>query len=214
MNFYSHAVVASWLSPDPGFVLGAMLPDLCRMAGEKPIRGAGVILDGVRCHEHTDEIFHAHGEFRRLCADAFNGLSARGLARGSAKAGAHIGVELLIDGALFDDEFGRSHYLKSIQASPALLSSVQLSAGLSRVLAAMRERGVERAHTSANAIARRIDYATRGRRRLALGQGDIPRIGDWAEAARAGVVAATPTLIRDVAKGIGAVPPANSRLSW
>jgi hypothetical protein len=212
MNFYSHAVIASWLSSDLGFVLGSMLPDLCRMAGEKPIRTADALADGGVCHVRTDEVFHAHREFRRLCSEAFDELRTRGLARGSAKAAAHIGVELLIDGALYDDTHGRTHYLQSVQAAPALLRAHPISPALTRVLSSLQQRGALREHTAPSAIARRIDYATQGRRRLALGPGDLSRIDDWAETARADVESAAPSLVRDVAEGIGTAPPKGSPL--
>ncbi len=214
MNFYSHAVVASWVSPERGFVLGSMLPDLCRMAGDKPLEVGGMVGRGIDCHERADDVFHRHSDFHRLCSAAFERLQKLGLSRGSARASAHIGVELLIDGWLYDDEHGREHYLASVASGSDLLVDHCPSPALLSVVASLHGRGVERAHTSADAVARRIDYATRGRRRLALARRDLPQLRTWTEDTREAVEAASPRIIRDVASSLGASVPKASLLDW
>ena len=214
MNFYSHAVVASWVSPEPSFVLGSMLPDLCRMAGEKPLKVGGLVGHGIDCHEHADAIFHGHQDFRQLCSAGFERLQELGLSRGSARASAHIGVELLIDGWLYDDEYGREHYLASVARGADVLADHGPSPALLSVVRSLHGRGVERAHTSADAVARRIDYATRGRKRLALARRDLSQLRKWADETRTVVEAASPRMIRDVASSLGASVPKASRLEW
>lgn len=205
MNFYSHAVVASWRSGEPAFVLGAMLPDLQQMAGERFELSGGQLAEGVRFHEQTDAVFHAHAHFRGLCARGVASLQALGVSRGGARAAAHIGVELLIDDYLFDDHGGRERYLSALAHAPG---SCLERPGLSRVIASLRTRGVDRAHTSADAIARRIDYATRGRKRLALRPADLPRIRQWSAAVATEVRAIAPALLQDLATALETRPNA------
>jgi hypothetical protein len=103
LNFFGHAVVASWEARKPGFVLGAMLPDFATMSGARlaeldhPELSAGLVL-----HHRTDRVFHATSHFVALCREARRALVARELGRGHAHAVAHLGVELLLDGWLVE----------------------------------------------------------------------------------------------------------------
>jgi hypothetical protein len=122
MNFFGHAVVACRRAPAPGpaFVLGAMLPDLAAMCGGRVVEIADAeVAAGVRHHHETDRVFHAAPAFRRLCRDAEAGLSGRGVGRGGARGAAHVGVELLLDGLLVDEEPARSVYERSVARAHA-----------------------------------------------------------------------------------------------
>ncbi len=46
-------------------------------------------------------VFHSHGWFTSRQKSVFDNLSAAGVGRGAARASAHVGVELLLDGELF-----------------------------------------------------------------------------------------------------------------
>ena len=54
---------------------------------------------GLRFHHLTDEAFHGSRSFLEFSGQALSYLSRHGLPRGSARAVAHVGVELLLDTA-------------------------------------------------------------------------------------------------------------------
>jgi hypothetical protein len=116
VNFFGHAVVASWETKAPGFVLGAMLPDFASMSGTRlgevdhPEFSAGLAL-----HHRTDRIFHAASHFVALCREARRALLARGLGRGQAHAVVHVGVELLLDGWLVEQRGARDAYAAALR---------------------------------------------------------------------------------------------------
>ena len=125
MNFFGHATVASWVSNAPAVVLGAMLPDFATMIRARPPTAKQPELwRGVRLHHDTDAVFHDHPVFRELCADAVAALSELGLARGPARATAHVGVEIHIDGVLARDDSARKSYLDALGAAPALAAKL------------------------------------------------------------------------------------------
>ncbi|HEX6245726.1 MAG TPA: hypothetical protein VFZ61_32600 [Polyangiales bacterium] len=131
MNFIGHLLVAGWHADaqpraDPqreaAFGLGAMLPDFASMAGIRPppVQHAAVT-QGVELHHRTDDVFHACPTFVELSRDVFQELVLTGVERGPARAVAHIGVELLIDGELLQREPALGNaYLSALTAFEAL----------------------------------------------------------------------------------------------
>ncbi len=65
--------------------------------------GVAVIRLGVTVHHRTDEIFHQHPWFTQRVRSLRRDLEAAGLDRGAARAIAHVGPEMLLDGALLPD---------------------------------------------------------------------------------------------------------------
>jgi hypothetical protein len=103
VNILGHTHVAlAGGRDDSGYLLGAVLPDLAPMARVKVVRTALPlpVADGVVCHVRTDEAFHAHPTFVAGSRSIRKALDARGVASGPARAVAHAGWELLLDGAL------------------------------------------------------------------------------------------------------------------
>lgn len=100
MNFVGHAIVARWEEDDPRHGVGAMLPDLARMCGAAtPETHDAFVRAGVRCHHRVDAAFHDTPTFLRLVSAARRDLNDRGVPRAASLAAAHVGVELLLDGA-------------------------------------------------------------------------------------------------------------------
>lgn len=99
MNFYGHAFIAARMRSDGGFVFGAMLPDFEGMARTR-VRGVTneAIRDGIACHHAVDEAFHSCPTFVGSCARSVEMMSAHGVPRGPARAVAHVGLELVLDG--------------------------------------------------------------------------------------------------------------------
>ncbi len=126
MNFFAHLVVARRVRREPGFLLGAMLPDFATMSGAR--LGAIAhpeIAAGVAEHHRTDEAFHAIDSFVSICRETGVRLEAAGLSWGAARAVAHVGTELFLDGELtHDDERAALDYVSAIAAaSPAALGA-------------------------------------------------------------------------------------------
>lgn len=59
-----------------------------------------VLQSGVTLHHRTDEAFHGHPWFTERVRSLRAALEAQGIERGPARAIAHVGPEMLLDGAL------------------------------------------------------------------------------------------------------------------
>jgi hypothetical protein len=124
VNAFGHVVVAHrWAGPtaDRGFALGSALSDLATVGGfrllgrtDDPQVGAGMVF-----HHRTDDAFHAHPWFRERSRLAGGALLRSGMDRGPARACAHVGVELLLDGALQAGAEDRNHFGRALEAIPA-----------------------------------------------------------------------------------------------
>src|SRR3954452_22349226 len=108
MNFFGHALIAQRAETTRGpirseFVLGAMLPDFASMLRTRPpFSTLDALSAGLWFHHRTDDAFHGSPSFLQFSGDASRFLSDRGVARGTARAVAHVGVELLLDAAFAD----------------------------------------------------------------------------------------------------------------
>ena len=102
MNFIGHATVAGWEDEAPRFGVGAILPDLARMAGvlRAPEADDEAVRRGVACHHRVDAVFHDTPTFLRLSRQLRHRLNTEGVSRPAALGTAHIGIELLLDGEL------------------------------------------------------------------------------------------------------------------
>ena len=103
MNLGAHITIAAALFDDPLIHLGSALPDVATIGGFRmvPGSGRGAIGEGIAFHHATDNEFHSHGWFTSRQKTVFDDLTASGVGRGAARASAHVGVELLLDGELF-----------------------------------------------------------------------------------------------------------------
>jgi hypothetical protein len=201
MNFFGHAAVAGWYSPEPGFVLGAMLPDFLAMIRARPApQHVAEVASGVGLHHATDAAFHDSTDFLRLTHEGRSALAAEGLERGPARATAHIGVELLLDEVLARDPASRHAYLGALSygsgAPYALdLATAEQAEHMAQLLTTLEGRGVPMPPPSDGELARRIDRMLAGRPRLQLGQGGAELVARWLGQARHAVDAAAPGLL-------------------
>lgn len=130
MNFFGHAVVSRRVEQAPGrfpgqapYALGAMLPDLASMCGGRLEHvGQAPVAAGVELHHRTDLIFHKHPRVLELMSELHERLLRDGCARGPARAGSHIGVELLLDGVFLEDSESRALYEQAVLHPPEPLS--------------------------------------------------------------------------------------------
>lgn len=208
MNFFGHAAIAGRFRASPEFVLGAMLPDFAGMLGIKtPPVTPDALGAGVRFHHLTDHAFHELRSFRAFCAEATRFLDAQSVRRGTARAVAHVGVELLLDAALAEDEAARSRYFAALGAArraelfvPSTYTPEECArlAGLGEVL---ENRGISR-NPDTGLVVTRLERALAARPRLAIEPRDRAAVGSWVELFRDRVVASTPDLVSELTSAL------------
>lgn len=207
VNFFGHAAVAGWISEEPRWVFGAMLPDLvsmCRARIEAVDDPA--IRDGVAMHHRTDDAFHGAPTFLAIQRDGVEALEARGVGRGTARAVAHVGAELLIDGLLLDDAAACAAYRGAIALRGPL--EVRFRRGGDR-FDALRERarahGVPADLRDCGAVTARLRRVLGPRPRLAFAEGDDGPVTEWLDATRGRLEGELGALLSEVRQGLGAV---------
>lgn len=206
MNFYSHAVIAARRDGAPELVLGAMLPDFAGMIRARVPRTHTLQLQaGLELHQRTDAVFHEAVAFRRLTALSVEQLRARGVARGAARAAAHVGLELLLDGALQRLTGIEASYLEALSSarSPRVQGELRWDAAeeaqrFTGLVERLSSHGLSPAHTSPELVALRLEATLAPRPRLALRPGDLLRLRAWAADILPELERATPDLLRVV----------------
>jgi hypothetical protein len=200
MNFFGHAAVATDFERDPAFILGSMLPDFCSMlAARPPVLEDARLVAGVRLHHATDLVFHDLEAFQRLSREAHRSLLARGLGRGSSRAVAHIGVELMIDDVLAERQVLQSAYISALEISRdhevtrAIGFDENERERFSFLMQRLLERGVV-ANPPASLLAERLRRALAMRPRLAFSADEAPLVEEWIVQAQPDVVASVPAL--------------------
>lgn len=125
MNVLGHTHVADRLRPeDAAHALGAVLPDLATIAGVRlqtplPAMAQTAIADGIACHHATDATFHSLAPFHIGTAALRRDLLVAGLPTGPARAVAHAGYELLLDGTLIGSPTEQAYRRALAMASSA-----------------------------------------------------------------------------------------------
>ena len=207
MNFFGHSVLAVRRSAEPAFVLGSMLPDFATMIRARPPRTEHADIEsGMQFHWRTDEVFHRSTAFLTLTHRAVEWLSARGVRSGSALAVAHIGVEILLDGALSGDAVALAAYRAALEgAAHAELgrylgwTSDEQRARFGALRDRLLARGPITGDLAAETVAERLRYTLADRPRLALDEASILTVRDWARIARPDVESTAAPLIEHLA---------------
>jgi len=208
MNFFGHAAVAGRFRPEPAFVLGAMLPDFCGMLGLRvPEAPPTTLGEGIRFHHVTDHAFHELEAFRAFVREGTAALDARGVRRGTARAVAHVGVELFLDAELAEDETARAGYFDALRAGrdrdvfePEVFAREETEQ-MSGLLRTLEERGVAKRPDTA-AVVLRLTRALASRARLAIEPRDASAVSEWVELFRGRVVASTPHIVSTLTSAI------------
>jgi hypothetical protein len=94
-------------------MLGAALPDLAAFGGFRLLLGGSpdpAVTAGIAFHHRTDDAFHRHPWFRDRSDAMAAALERAGLGRGAAMACGHVGIELLLDGALHPNDEDRVRF--------------------------------------------------------------------------------------------------------
>jgi hypothetical protein len=200
MNFFGHAATAAHFTGDPSFVLGAMLPDFSSMIGARPPPvDSEALASGVRFHHATDGVFHDLEPFVRWQRDARQRLLELGLERGSARAIAHVGVELLIDEALSESEKSRRAYISALAVGRVaeIERAIGWRADERERYAFLIDRLIERGvalQPSPDVQAERLRRILAARPRLAFDAEKCPLVAEWIVEARPVVVGSTSAL--------------------
>ena len=211
MNFFGHALVAQRSEATRGsiraeFVLGAMLPDFATMLGLRPpAAGTDPLQAGIRFHHQTDDAFHGSQSFLEFSGQAWRFLSDRGLSRGSARAVAHVGVELLLDGAFASDNAASVAYLSAIEcglteraASCIHWPTMNGAARFETLCQRLQQRGAFPSDTPEALIAARLRSILADRPRLVMDDRGQSVVRDWIVMARPTIVSGAPQLLREV----------------
>jgi hypothetical protein len=200
VNLVGHVAVAVRRGP-PGsaaYLAGSMLPDLAAMARVRLGPTVGDLGAGVAVHHATDAVFHSSPWFNDRSQALRDELLDAGVDRGAARACAHAGLEMLLDGALVTDARVRraSDDAFGILVEPgATRDAVHALAGDTE-----RARWAERlqligttidvdAYRSAESIAHRLHRMTSGRARIELRASQVATVAQVLERSRPEVVA-------------------------
>lgn len=187
-----------------------MLPDLTGMIGVRLHSAADAeVQRGIELHYATDSAFHAAPIFTGLCAEAIARLTEQGVERGTARAVAHVGVELTLDGVLSHDRERRSLYSDALAVavrgeldgklaiSPPT-EMPRLTAGLGRLARAP----LPEAYADPNLVVDRLERILAPRPRLAMRPSDVEPVRAWAHAIVPTVAARSQELLEHVRRGI------------
>ena len=206
MNFFGHAAVASWHGDAPALALGAMLPDfatMCRARLDTQVDPA--LAAGVALHHATAAVFHVAPVVVGLFRDAEARLTARGVRRGPTRACAHVGVELLLDGALLPDAGYRRAFTAAMAHDGAVAwSDDDGAARFATLRARLRDHDPPRDLTSGAGVAARLVRILAGRPLLAIAGDEHAAVAAVMDELVTRVTAATPTVLTQVRAALAA----------
>lgn len=203
MNFVGHSVIARRTSEDPAFVLGAMLPDFASMSGTRLGKHEHAALAaGIADHHRTDEAFHATPTFVAICRQEGTALDAAGLPWGAARAIAHVGTELVLDGLFLEEPSVERAYVDAIDAIGWLRPALRFEKdGLPRFLE-LHERlaryGPPHGYRDPLFVRDRLVQILDRRPRLALGEGGADLLGAFMPGMADRVLRAAPAILSEL----------------
>lgn len=207
MNFFGHAAAACRVDGDPGFILGAMAPDLLPLCGA--VAGSTTspgVAAGQAHHLAVDAAFHANPAFTNLAAWASSSLIEAGVPRGGARAAAHVGIELCLDGVLAREASARAAYARSLRQADGAGAPFVWRDEVSRsrwrsLVARLRGGQVPDAYRDPDFVTDRLLGALARRPRLALSAHQAPSLRRFLPALAARVSAEAFALAGDLVSG-------------
>jgi len=211
MNFFGHALIAQRDEATRGpiraeFVLGAMLPDFAAMLRTRPpLATLAALSAGVSFHHRTDDAFHGSHSFLEFSRQASSFLSERGVSRGTARAVAHVGVELLLDGAFAGESGVNEAYLSAIACAMTeqVHGFIRWHASDARerfqhLCHNLHQRGRFQENPESELVAQRLQRILADRPRLAMDDRGLLVVREWIELARSQITSGAPQLLLEV----------------
>ena len=211
MNFFGHALIAQRDEATRGpiraeFVLGAMLPDFASMLRTRPPSATlDALRAGVSFHHRTDEAFHGAQSFLEFSRLASSFLSSHGVSRGTARAVAHVGVELLLDAAFAHERGGNEAYLSAIACGLTervrghiQWATSEASERFQHLCHSLQRRGQFQVNPPSELVAERLRNILADRPRLAMDDQGLFVVRKWVESARSQITSGAPQLLREV----------------
>ena len=205
MNFFGHAVVASWSDRRAGHLFGSMLPDFEAMVGVPLSRVRDrSIQRGIELHHRTDDAFHRAPAFLASCANALDALTASGVRRGTARAVGHIGTEMFLDGWLVREQLHIDGYLRAIELETnALLEWSDQGMAFSKLQARLAVWGAPHDYAEPSFVLARLRDALRLRPSLALLDGQSDQVSDYLPLLQELVEQRAPELLKGLQDALG-----------
>jgi len=175
-----------------------MLPDFASMSGARiASTGDPDVATGIDLHHATDAAFHTLPVVTGLMRELDQRLDRGGCARGPRRAVAHIGVELLLDGVLLDDQSYRDSYTRGLAHD---VTMTWRNAGddelFARLLVRLRAHGIPDDLRRTDAIVHRLHRMLAHRPLLAPSADDLRAISVALAEHRSRVVVASDTVMR------------------
>jgi acyl carrier protein phosphodiesterase len=211
MNFFGHALIAQRSEAARGpiraeFVLGAMLPDFASMLrSHAPSSSLGTLNAGITFHHATDDAFHGSQSFLEFSREASRVLVLRGLPRGTARAVAHVGVELVLDGAFATERSANEAYLSAVECAltERVARTINWQSGdaplrFQRLCRNLQMRGALPSDTNEELLAQRLRGILADRPRLAMDDAGQSVVREWLVTARPSIVSGAAQLLREV----------------
>jgi hypothetical protein len=211
MNFFGHAVLAQRDEATRGpmraeFVLGAMLPDFASMLRTRPpVSHRKALTAGLSFHHLTDDAFHGCRFFLEISRVASSFLRERGVPRGTSRAVAHVGVELLLDAAFARENSLNEAYLSALASAltEPVRSAIQwqtsdLNERFQHLCHSLLERGSYPQNPTSEVIAARLQSILADRPRLAMDDRGLSVVREWVWNARPQITSGAPQLLREV----------------
>lgn len=202
MNFLGHVRVALEVGLDELVVLGAILPDVESLMGQRleAARAEPAVAAGIALHHASDAAFHDDPRFRDGWIALSRDLQARGVGRGPARAVGHAGWELLLDGLLVEDRRVTDAFDAAVVALGELAAG---EGGPSDRLAELARRHADApvwaAYDDPGLVADRLHRQLSHRPLLAFPAEDAALVTIGLAVAQPGVRAVGPSLLDDVA---------------
>jgi hypothetical protein len=183
VNFFGHVAMARQVDEDPGFLLGAMAPDLMAMCGA--IAGPATsprVVAGQAHHLAVDAAFHASPTFVAVQLWAVRGLMGAGLRRGPARGAAHVSIELLLDGVLASDAHAQAAYRRGLAAAASEAFEWRDDGSRTRwrtLVSRLQTGAIPDAYRQTDFVADRVAGALGRRPRLALTGGEASLLREF-----------------------------------
>ncbi len=205
MNFFGHAVVASWADNRAGHLLGSMLPDFETMVRVPLVEVRDPdIQRGIDLHHRTDEAFHRTPGFLAFCAHALEALTNAGVRRGTARAVGHIGSEMFLDGWLARAQDHVDDYLTALDVElNDRLQWKDNGHAFAKLHDRLRFWGAPRDYAETPFVLARLTDALRRRPALAVLEDQSAQIAEFLPSLRQMVESSAPELLDGLQDALG-----------